>query len=77
MAVNSHSCSSWRFQRLGLVDQLGFLDSGNVDIVAVVESQQFSYFSQISFAFHCISRRQLEGVGFETDPLFISISPAH
>ena len=31
--------------RLSHVGQLGFLDSGNVDIVAVGESQQFSYFS--------------------------------
>ena len=30
--------------RLNLVGQLGFLDSGNVDIVAVEEGQQFSYF---------------------------------
>ena len=39
MAVKSHSCPSWHFQRLGL------LDSGNVDIVAVEESQQFSDFA--------------------------------
>ena len=31
-----------------LVGQLGFLYSGNVDIVAVVESQQISYFSAYS-----------------------------
>ena len=31
----------------------------------------------ILFAFHCISRRQLVGVGLETGPGFISISPAH
>ena len=42
MAVKSHSCPSWRFQRLSPVDQLGFMDSGNADIVAVEESQQFS-----------------------------------
>ena len=41
-AVKSHSCPSWRFQRLSLVGQLGFLDSG---IVAVEESQLFSDFS--------------------------------
>ena len=35
----------YRFCRLILVGQLGFLDSGNVDIVAVEESQQFSDFS--------------------------------
>ena len=45
MAVKSHSCQSRRFKRLSLVGQLGVLDSGNVDIVAVDESQQFSYFS--------------------------------
>ena len=32
-------------QRLSLVGQLGFLDSGNVDMVAVEESHQFSYFA--------------------------------
>ena len=31
--------------RLRLVGQLGLLDSGNVDIVGVEESQQFSDFS--------------------------------
>ena len=45
MAVNSHSCPSWHFKRLSLVGKLGFLDSGNIDIVAVEESQQFSYFA--------------------------------
>ena len=45
MAVMSHSCSSWRFQRLSFVGQLGFLDSGNVNIVVVEEIQQFSGFS--------------------------------
>ena len=45
MAVKSHSCPSWRFKRLRLVGQLGFLDSDNVDIVAVEESQQLSDFS--------------------------------
>ena len=73
----SHSCPSWRFQRLSLVDQLCFLDSGNVDIVAVEEIQQFSYSSADPFKFHCISRRQLVGVGVEAGPGFIPISPAH
>ena len=63
VAVKSHSCSSWCFQRLSLV---GFLDSGNVNNVAVEESQQFSYFSLILFALHCFSRKQLVGVGVET-----------
>ena len=45
MAVKSHSSPSWRFKRLSLVGQLGFLDSGNVDIVAVEECHQFSDFS--------------------------------
>ena len=53
------------------------MDSGNVDIVAMEESQQFIFFSLIPFAFHCISRRQLVGVCVETGPGFISISPAH
>ena len=34
-------------------------------------------FPLIQFAFHCISRRQLVGVGVETGPGFISISPAY
>ena len=42
MAIKSHSCPSRRFKRLRLVGQPDFLDSGNVDIVAVEESQQFS-----------------------------------
>ena len=63
--------------RLRLVGQLGFLDSGNVDNVAVYESQQLSDFSADSFAFYCISRRQLVGVDVETGPGLISISPAH
>ena len=43
--VKSHSCLSWRSKRLNFVGQLGFFDSGNVDIVAMEKSQQFSYFS--------------------------------
>ena len=31
----------------------------------------------IPFAFHCTSRRQLVGVGVETGPGFISISPVN
>ena len=77
MAVKSHSCPSWRLQWPRLVGQLGFLDGGNVDIVTVVESQQFSDFLLIPFTFHCIRRRQLVGVGVETGPGFISISSAH
>ena len=34
-------------------------------------------FPLIPFVFHCISRRQLVGVGVETGPGLISISPAH
>ena len=34
-------------------------------------------FPLIPFAFHCIRRRQLVGVGVETGQGFISISPAH
>ena len=34
-------------------------------------------FPLIQFALHCISRRQLVGVGVKTGPGFISISPAH
>ena len=45
----SHSCPSWRFMRFSLVGQLGFLDSGNFDIVSVDESQQLSYFSADAF----------------------------
>ena len=44
VAVMSHSYPSWRFRRLRCVGQLGFLVSGNVDIVAVEERQQFSDF---------------------------------
>ena len=36
---------SWRQKRLRLFCQLGFLKNGNVDIVAVEESQKFSGFS--------------------------------
>ena len=45
MAVKSLSCPFYRLQRISLVGQLGFLDRGNVDIVAVEESQQFSDFA--------------------------------
>ena len=34
-------------------------------------------FPLIPFALHCISRRQLFGVGVESGPGIISISPAH
>ena len=34
-------------------------------------------FELIPVAFYCISRRQLVGVGVESGPGFISISPAH
>ena len=44
MAVKSCRGPSWCFKRLRLVGQLGFLDGGNADIVAVEEIQQFSYF---------------------------------
>ena len=77
VAVKSHRCPSWSFQRLSLVGQLGFMDSGNVDIVAVVESQQISDFSADSVRIHCISRKRLVGVGVESGQGFISISPAH
>ena len=50
MVVKSHICPSWCFQRFSLVGLLGFLDSGNVDIVAVEESQQFSDFAADSIA---------------------------
>ena len=33
-------------------------------------------FQLIPFTFHCVSRRQLVGVAVESDPGFISISPA-
>ena len=35
------------------------------------------FFPLISFAFHCISHRQLVGFGVESGQGFISISPAH
>ena len=44
LAVKSHSLPSRCFQRIRPVGQLGLLDSGNVDIVAVEESKQFSDF---------------------------------
>ena len=78
MVVKTHSCPSWRFQRLSLVIQLDFLESGNVDIVAVEQSQQFSDFSADSICVpSVICRRQLVGVGVESGPGFISMSPAH
>ena len=42
MVIKSHSCQSRRLQQFSHVGQLGFLDSGNVDIVAAEESQQIS-----------------------------------
>ena len=61
----------------GLVLLVSLFDSGNVDIVAVEESQQVSDFSVDSFVPHCISRRQLVGIGVESGPGFILISPTH
>ena len=56
----------WRSRRSaahpGVFSGLVLLVSLFVDIVAVEESQQFSDFPLIPFAFHCISRRQLVGV---------------
>ena len=49
MAIKSLSHSSRRFQRLSLVGLHGFLDSGNVDIDSVEESQQISDFAADSF----------------------------
>ena len=77
LEVKSHICPYWRFERLSLVGQLGFLDSGNADIVAVEERLQFSDLPLIPVAFHCNSRRQLVGVDVDCGPGFISISPAH
>ena len=37
--VKPHSCPVCRFQQLSLVGLLGFLDSGNVDIVAPDEDR--------------------------------------
>ena len=76
MTVKSHSYPSWRFQRLSLVGQLGFLDSDNVDIFAVEKVSSSVTLPLVQFAIHCNSRRQLVGVGVETGPGLISISPA-
>ena len=75
MAVKSHSCPSWRIKRLRLFGQLGFLDSGNVDIVAVEESQKCSYF--YAYSVRVPLHQTLVGVGVETGPGVIWISPAH
>ena len=48
MVVKSLGCPSWRFKRLSFIGQLGFLDNGNVDIVAAEESQQFNDFAAYS-----------------------------
>ena len=40
-----NSCLTWCFHRLSLVGQLGFMDSGNVYIVAVEERKPFSDFA--------------------------------
>ena len=45
VAVKCHSCQLYRIQWLSLVGQLGLLDSGDADIVAVEDIQQFSYFA--------------------------------
>ena len=50
MVVKSHSCILCCFQRHRLVSQLNSLDIGNVDIVAVEESQLFSDFAADSIA---------------------------
>ena len=52
VAVKSLSCPSWRFMRHKLVGQLGFLDCGNVDIIAVEEFSSSVIFSLIPLAFH-------------------------
>ena len=62
--------------RLSLVGQLGFLDSGNVDIVAEEESQQFSDFSADSVRVP-LHQSWTVGVGVESGPEFMSISLAH
>ena len=60
MAVRSRSSPSWRYKRVNLVGQLGFLDSGNAYIVAVEVTQQFSDFSADSVR---VKLHQLVGVG--------------
>ena len=59
----SRGCPSWCYQRHSHVGRFGFLDGGNVDVVAVEKNQQFSHFAADMFSFHCISRKQLVGVG--------------
>ena len=77
MEVKSHSCPSWNFKRLRLAGQLGFLDSGNVDIVAVEECQQFSDFPADSFRDPLHQTKTVSGCWCRDRPGFISISPAH
>ena len=76
VAIKLHISSAWRFQWLSLVGQLGFLDNGNVDIVAVVKSQQYCDFS-VDSARVPLCQSKTVGVGVETGPWLISISLAH
>ena len=51
MAAKFYSFQFWRFQRLSLVGQFGFLHSSNVGIVAVEVCQQLSNFAADSVRF--------------------------
>ena len=63
--------------RLSLIGQLGLLVAAMLALLLWRKVSISVIFSLIAFAFHCISRRQLVGVGVETGPECILISPAH
>ena len=63
--------------RLILVGQFGFLEAAMLTLLLWRKVSSSVIFPPILLSFHCTSRRQLVGVGVETGPGFILISPAH
>ena len=68
VAVKSHSCPSWRLQRLSLVGQLISWIAALLTKLLWWKVSSSVTFPLIAFAFHCISCRQLVGVGVESGP---------
>ena len=67
----------WRLSGLVLLVSLASWIAAMLTLLLWRKVSSSVIFPLIPFVFHCISHRQSVGVGAETGPWFISISPAH
>ena len=77
VAVKSHSCPSWRLSGLVLLVSMVSWIAAMLTLLLWRKVSNSVIFPVIPLSFHCISHRQLVGVGVEAGLGFISISPAH